>query len=183
MKGKKHIILHAAPPVRLLAALAAITALAAAMPPRAHAARLDLHYAPEDNLERIDVGLIDSAKTSIDMAAYVLTDVAVMQALERAAGRGVKLRVFLEPNQEREGNYAADVRAKLLATPGVSVKRNPRSPWMHLKSYLVDGRLLRMGAANFSASGLKQQDNDLLISDDAGLVKRFQSHFEAMWRR
>jgi len=31
---------------------------------------------------------------------------------------------------------------------------------MHLKSYQIDGRLLRTGAANFSASGLKRQDND-----------------------
>lgn len=149
----------------------------------AAAARLDLHYAPEENLERIDVGLIDGAKASIDMAAYVLTDVALIEALERAAGRGVKVRVFLEPNQERDGTYASAAREKLLATPGVEVKRNARSVWMHLKSYLVDARLLRMGAANFSASGLKQQDNDLLISDDATLVKRFQSHFETMWRR
>lgn len=149
----------------------------------ANAARLELHYAPEENLERIDVALIDGAKVSIDMAAYVLTDVALTEALERAAGRGVKVRVFLEPNQERDGTYASAAREKLLATPGVQAKRNARSVWMHLKSYVVDGALLRTGAANFSASGLKQQDNDLLISDDAALVKRFQTHFEGMWRR
>lgn len=149
----------------------------------ASAARLEIHYAPEENLERIDVGLIDGAKTSIDMAAYVLTDVAITSALERAAARGVKVRIFLEPKQERDGSYSDERRAKLLATPGVETRRSKRGPWMHLKSYLVDGRLLRMGAANFSASGLKQQDNDLLISDDAGLVKRFQGHFDSMWRR
>jgi phosphatidylserine/phosphatidylglycerophosphate/cardiolipin synthase-like enzyme len=34
---------------------------------------------------------------------------------------------------------------------------------MHLKSYQIDGKLLRTGAANFSASGLKRQDNDLIV--------------------
>jgi hypothetical protein len=29
---------------------------------------------------------------------------------------------------------------------------------MHLKSYQIDGRVLRTGAANFSASGLKHQE-------------------------
>jgi len=149
----------------------------------ASAARLELHYAPEENLERIDVALINGARASIDMAAYVLTDVALIEALGRAAGRGVKIRIFLEPKQEREGNYAAEQRERLLATPGVTTRRSARGPWMHLKTYVVDGATLRMGAANFSASGLKQQDNDVLISDDAGLVKRFQSHFESMWRR
>jgi phosphatidylserine/phosphatidylglycerophosphate/cardiolipin synthase-like enzyme len=40
---------------------------------------------------------------------------------------------------------------------------------MHLKSYQIDGRLLRTGAANFSASGLKRQDNDLIVIESAGL--------------
>jgi hypothetical protein len=30
------------------------------------------------------------------------------------------------------------------------------------------GRLLRTGAANFSASGLKRQDNDLIVIESAG---------------
>ena len=42
-----------------------------------------IHYAPAENLEHIDV--IDGARHEIDVAAYVLTDWPVMQALTRAA--------------------------------------------------------------------------------------------------
>jgi phosphatidylserine/phosphatidylglycerophosphate/cardiolipin synthase-like enzyme len=49
-----------------------------------------IHYAPAENLEHVDVALIDRAEHEIDMAAYVLTDWPVMQALTRAADRGVK---------------------------------------------------------------------------------------------
>jgi hypothetical protein len=48
-----------------------------------------VHYAPAENLEHIDVGLI------VDFAAYVLTDWPIMQALTRAAERGVKVRMYL----------------------------------------------------------------------------------------
>jgi len=44
-----------------------------------------IHYTPAENLEHIDVGLIDGARHEIDVAAYVLTDWPVMQALTRAA--------------------------------------------------------------------------------------------------
>ena len=44
-----------------------------------------IHYSPGENLEHIDVALIDRAEREIDMAAYVLTDWPVMQALTRAA--------------------------------------------------------------------------------------------------
>jgi hypothetical protein len=44
----------------------------------------------------------------------------------------------------------------------------PATP-MHLKSYQFDGKLLRTGATNFSASGLKRQGNDLiLINQECG---------------
>jgi hypothetical protein len=45
----------------------------------AKAATLDVHYAPSENLEAIDVELINQAGVSIDMAAYVLSDQAVIE--------------------------------------------------------------------------------------------------------
>jgi hypothetical protein len=39
---------------------------------------------------------------------------------------------------------------------------------MHLKSYQINGRLLRTGAANFSAPGLKRQDVNLIVIERAG---------------
>jgi phosphatidylserine/phosphatidylglycerophosphate/cardiolipin synthase-like enzyme len=49
---------------------------------------------------------------------------------------------------------------------------------MHLKSYQIDGRVLRTGTANFSASGLKRQDNDLIIIDSPVAAANFRRAFE-----
>jgi phosphatidylserine/phosphatidylglycerophosphate/cardiolipin synthase-like enzyme len=53
----------------------------------------EVHYGPGEDLERIDVALFREATKQIDMAAYVLTDRAVVDALREAAVRGVKVRV------------------------------------------------------------------------------------------
>ena len=50
---------------------------------------------------------------------------------------------------------------------------------MHLKSYEIDGRILRTGAANFSASGLKREDDDLIVIKDAQALAKFKRAFEA----
>jgi len=50
---------------------------------------------------------------------------------------------------------------------------------MHLKSYQIDGRLLRAGAANLSAFGLKRQDNDLILIESAGAAAAFKRAFDA----
>ena len=80
---------RALPLLRLVAALALLAPPVAADP-----LAVETHYSPAENLEKIDVAQIRAATRSIDIAAYVLTDVAVIEALTTAAGRGVNVRLF-----------------------------------------------------------------------------------------
>src|SRR5580704_1368598 len=113
--------------------IAACLLLASLAPGRADPAPA-IHYAPAENLEHVDVALIDRAENEIDMAAYVLTDWPIMQALTRAADRGVAIRIYLDGTQlaERE---PAKVFRDLAETPGVEirVKRDTGAP-MHLNT-------------------------------------------------
>jgi phosphatidylserine/phosphatidylglycerophosphate/cardiolipin synthase-like enzyme len=77
------------------ACIAACLLLASLAPGRADPAPV-IHYAPAENLEHIDVASIDRAEHEIDMAAYVLTNWSIMQALTRAADRAVKVRIYLD---------------------------------------------------------------------------------------
>ena len=61
----------------------------------------------------------------------------------------------------------------------VRIKRSGR--FMRLKAYAVDGELLRTGSANFSSSGERQQDNDLILIRNAKAAAQFDAHFERMW--
>ena len=131
----------------------------------------EIHYSPVEKLDRIDVELIDNAAVSIDMAAYVLTDHDVIVALNNAQARGVKVRVLLDPREPSavELMDGLDLRVK---RPGAL---------QHLKSYAIDGAVLRTGSANFSRSGLDSQDNDLVVMRDATLARAFEAHFETIW--
>ena len=48
-----------------------------------------------------------------------------------------------------------------------------------MRPFQIDGRLLRTGAANFSASGLKREDNDLIVIESAEAAAAFKHNFEA----
>jgi len=61
------------------------------------------------------------------------------------------------------------------------VRIKKRGPLMHLKAYAVDGVLLRTGSANLSPSGLKQQDNDLIILRDPAAAARFEARFDQVY--
>jgi phosphatidylserine/phosphatidylglycerophosphate/cardiolipin synthase-like enzyme len=162
-----------------LALLAVHYSLFAAAP--ASAPSIEFHYAPAENLEQIDVALIGEAGDTLDIAAYVLTDVAVIAALTEAAARGVVVRLYRFPAERPETGAVREALAALTAEPTVTQKFKRDGELMHLKSYCVDGRLLRTGAANFSASGEKRQDNDLIIVRGDGVCAKFAADFAAMW--
>ncbi|WP_330082605.1 phospholipase D-like domain-containing protein [Methylocystis iwaonis] len=137
-------------------------------------------YGPGEGFESIDARLINGARHSIDMAAYVLTDRALVAALGRAAMRGVKVRVYLDGEEAGRGSPILDVAG----APNLEVRRKARSrDLMHLKSYQVDGATLRSGSANFSVSGEVYQDNDLILIQSPTAVAHFREAFERLWAR
>ncbi|MEK4034430.1 phospholipase D-like domain-containing protein [Methylocystis sp. IM3] len=137
-------------------------------------------YGPGDDFESVDARLINGARRSIDMAAYVLTDRALVAALGRAAMRGVKVRVYLDG--EELGRSAAIL--DIADAPNLDVRRKGRGrDLMHLKSYQVDGHVLRSGSANFSVSGEVRQDNDLIVVESPQAAARFREAFERLWAR
>ncbi|WP_180982426.1 phospholipase D-like domain-containing protein [Methylocella silvestris] len=142
-----------------------------------------IHFAPAENLERVDVELIRQATTAIDFAAYVLTDVAVTRALTERADHGVVVRLYLYEDQLPRGGAPLAALQELRATPGVETRIKSAGALMHLKGYQIDGRLLRTGSANFSASGLKRQDNDLIVIEARAAADAFKRNFEAIWAR
>jgi phosphatidylserine/phosphatidylglycerophosphate/cardiolipin synthase-like enzyme len=146
--------------------------------------QLEIHYAPTENLETVDVREIGRAQLSIDMAAYVLSDPQIIEALIDAAERNVVIRLYLDKSQFTEhGPIRGGLVEALLAHPNVIARVKGEGVLMHLKAYAVDGEELRTGSGNFSRSGLASQDNDLLLITDQAVVDAFEADFDRIWTR
>jgi phosphatidylserine/phosphatidylglycerophosphate/cardiolipin synthase-like enzyme len=127
--------------------------------------------------------LLHEAAKQIDMAAYVLTDRAVIDASREAAGRGVKVRIWRDANMaERVGDV--DIEAQLGGRVRLEIRSNALGgEFMSLKGYCVDRRLLRTGSANFSRSGETRQDNDLVALRGLSVCVGFDAKFDRAWAR
>jgi len=88
-------------------------------------------------------------------------------------GRGFELREVAGDRECRDE----------LRQAGVPVIVKASGDLMHLKSYLVDGYLLRTGSANASKSGERFQDNDLVVISDRAAADGFKANFEMLWNR
>jgi phosphatidylserine/phosphatidylglycerophosphate/cardiolipin synthase-like enzyme len=145
---------------------------------------VEIRYAPASDLERLDLELLRSAKNSIEIAAYLVTDIALIEALADAAGRGVRVRLYLDGEQESSGPGFAGRARGLRGAQRIEVRLKPRgTEIMHLKSYCVDRKVLRTGSANFTVWGLKREDDDLVVIRDQAAIAAFEESFEGMWRR
>ena len=159
---------------------AAIFALAMLATPALAEPAFEQHFSPVENLEAIDVALIDAAGETVDFAAYVLTDTAVIEALGNAALRGVKVRVFRDNGDFDRGRVGEALAA--LERDGAEIRyKEPGRPLMHLKAGCLDGNVFRFGAANFSPSGLKRQANDLAVLRGPDVCDKFEATFERLW--
>ena len=135
------------------------------------------------------VQTITSATKSIDFAAYSLNDPEIIAALGARATAGVTIRLYhdrteLEAMARGDALLSHAPLRTLLNVPNVAIKVKHSSILMHLKSYLVDGFMLRDGSANFSPAGEEEQDNKrTILTDDATAVALFAAKFTAMWNR
>ena len=137
-----------------------------------------------ENLENVDAREIGRAQLSIDIAAYVLSDPRIAEALIDGAERGVVIRLYLDRSQFAEhGPTRGGVIEALLAHPNVTARVKGEGVLMHLKAYAVDGEVLRTGSGNFSRSGLADQDNDAIFITDPTIVDAFEGNFERIWAR
>jgi hypothetical protein len=126
-----------------LSACLAFTALGAAWAEKgtnAEGSQPEIHYAPRENLENLDARAIGRAELSIDMAAYVLSDPRIIEALTDAAERGVLIRLYLDKSQFAEhGPIRGGLVEALLAHPNVVARVKGEGVLMHLKAYALDG--------------------------------------------
>jgi phosphatidylserine/phosphatidylglycerophosphate/cardiolipin synthase-like enzyme len=144
----------------------------------------EIHFAPEENLENVDIPLINGARKAVDVAVYTFTDRKLADALVTAAGRGVQVRIYRDREQfQSEQNRGGQVLAILSHQPNIEIKVKASRDLMHDKAFEVDNRILRDGSGNWSLSAAHYQDNEIRVTDNPLEVNAFEQTFSAMWSR
>ncbi len=97
------------------------------------------------------VALIDSARHTVEMTMYELTDERVERALAAAAARGVQVAVLLDHGQYGAGRPLNDAAYSYLVAHGVGVAWAPGYfALTHQKSILIDGRVAAIMTLNLT---------------------------------
>jgi phosphatidylserine/phosphatidylglycerophosphate/cardiolipin synthase-like enzyme len=120
---------------------------------------------------------IGTAKTSIDMTMYELTDTTITSLLTTAVTNGVTVRVILDQNLEKTDNTPA---YQALSAGGVSVHwANPTYAATHQKTVTVDGATSAIMTMNLTPDDYATSRDFAVITTDAADVAAIETVFAA----
>jgi len=140
------------------------------------AATYTLVTEPDQGLALI-YNLITSAKSTLDMTMYELTDTEAEQLLAQSALAGVTVRLILDQNLEMSSNTAA---YNYLSTHGVGVHwANPKYSATHQKTITVDGATTAIMTLNLTSQYYSTGRDFAVLEDDPIDIAAVQATFDA----
>ncbi len=130
------------------------------------------------------LSLIASARHSIRLEVYLLTERPIVDALASAKGRGVSVRVLLE-----ERPYGADRSAQegysLLQAKGIAVRwaNEAAFTYTHEKAMVIDGQVAGIFTFNLTAAGIFENREFGVINRNRNDATTLAAVFDADWKR
>ncbi|HAT2828730.1 TPA: phospholipase D family protein [Klebsiella oxytoca] len=155
-----------------------VLCLALLFSPFVTATSIEVGFSPSGTALALVLRVIDDAQETLDVEAYSFTSKDVATALNRAAARGVKVRVVADA-KSHGSKYSA---LTFLANHQVEVRLNDRYAIMHNKVMIADNRHVKTGSFNYSAAANKSNaENVLVIRDQPVLARAYLKEFEHLW--
>jgi cardiolipin synthase A/B len=134
---------------------------------------------PESGYGFIDAA-IDTARTSVDVSIYELSDPTIERALVARAQKGVDVRVVL--NAAYEGTSENAAAASMLRAGSVHVVWAPPTQIFHAKYVVIDKSTAYIGTGNFVPSDYSSTRDfwvtDTRPADVSAIVATFNGDFD-----
>ena len=140
--------------------------------------RVSVYFSPKSLVfYKAIIPLIDNAQSSIDIPIFFFTHKDVIQALLNAHARGVKIRVLLDA----VGALSAYSKHDILRSAGIPVKVENWGGKMHMKSMIVDKKIILVGSTNWTNTAAHTNDENLLVIYNEHLAQVFSLEFERLY--
>ena len=137
------------------------------------------YFSPGDTCLRRLCDLMRGCRDTLDICVFTIADDRLTEAILDCHARGVQVRVVSDNDKQHDsGSDINRLRAR-----GVQVRVDDAPSHMHHKFALFDGRVLANGSFNWTRSATRDNDENLVVSDDANLVRVFGLQFGKLWQQ
>lgn len=147
-------------------------------------------FAPDQKIGKKLKSLIDHEHETICVAAYMITDKRIAQALIAAHKRGVRVEVVVDPGcvQDRSNKIGMLYEAGITVYVYVAKSKGLIRSLMHDKFVLFGNNIYHRsivwtGSANFTCKADEVNQENIVVLDDHLVYKRFVEQFGLLKQR
>jgi mitochondrial cardiolipin hydrolase len=123
--------------------------------------------------------LVRAAEGSVDICVFTITDDRITTEIIGAKKRGVQVRIISDDDKARD--LGSDVVR--LGAHGIGVRFDRSEHHMHHKFAIFDQCILTTGSFNWTRSAEAYNHENMVVTDDARLVRPYRQAFEDLWDR
>ena len=132
-----------------------------------------------DDPAPILASLYGNSTSTLDIAIYSLTHPVIVEAINSAAKRGVRVRIISDKIQSAGATQKHAINDLLLNN--IPIKINDHSGLMHLKMSIIDGAITTIGSYNYSMNASERNDEIMIIDRNPTTAALCQAEFNKMW--
>ena len=120
---------------------------------------------------------IGRAAHRLDVCVFTISDDRITAALLQAHRRGVAVRLLTD--NDKLYDKGSDIEQ--LQAAGLPTRIDRTADHMHHKFAVADNRRVLTGSYNWTRSAALYNMENLLITDDRAVVRRYTEEFERLW--
>ena len=136
------------------------------------------YFSPDDNCVGKITEMFGTARASVDVCVFTITDNRIVDAMERAHRRNVQVRVISDDDKAMDAGSDIDRLERM----GIPVRVDRSEHHMHHKFAIFDKSKLLTGSYNWTRSASLHNEENFLITTDHDLLKDFTRMFDKLWR-
>lgn len=127
------------------------------------------------------VRLMDQATKTLDVAGYDFDLEDVAQAMARAKGRGVRVRMVTDSDTVSHPDDAIQAALRVVREAGIPIVADRREGIMHHKFTVVDGEWVSTGSWNYTDGDTYRLNNWMGVFRSVELAANYTAEFEQMF--
>ena len=138
------------------------------------------HFFPSEDSFQALMGVLSSAKRTLDICVYTITDNDVANAVVAAHRRCVQVRVISDDEQAK--SLGSDIAR--FQEMGLAVRLDQRETHIHMhnKFCIVDGSVVLNGSYNWTKNARQCNNENFVVTNDPGAVQAFGAEFNKLWQ-
>ena len=148
-------------------------------PSAAPRVRAESYFSPGDECPRAIDRALAQATRSADICVFTITDDRLADAILDTHRRGVAVRIITDDAKAED--LGSDVDRFDRAGIPLRVDRSPFH--MHHKFAILDARTLLTGSYNWTRGAARDNEENLILTDEPRLASAFSAAFDRLWTR